>query len=166
MVTYSETYGTYSGLVVTSLASMAASATAGWQSVRVDNTTEKAQDYEIHVKLPMANTAPGGAKQVTICISPATYDGSTWFHSDQGTATLPTGAQGTTTIAVPNNLAVLDTLPYTTQNMTIQRTMRLSSFFGYGCMPMGFSIIIINDTGAAIGASPLVGVVPIHATSA
>jgi hypothetical protein len=165
LVTYSETYGTYSSLVVTSLASMAASATAGWQSARVDNTSEKAQDYEIHVKLPMANTAPGGGKQVTVYISAATYDGSTWFQSDQGTATLPTGTQGTTTIAVPNDLVILDTLPYTTQNMTLQRTMRLSSVFGYAAMPMGFSIIIIDDTGAAIGASPVVGVVPIHATS-
>jgi hypothetical protein len=148
------TYGTDTSMTVTALNSLANSATAGWQSIRVSNVSTRAKDYIIGIKLTMANTAPGNDKAAYVYICPFwTSDaGTTWYAASQGTTTLPTGAEGTTTIASPNNLRLLGVLNYTTQNMVLQDTFRLSDVFGT-TMPQGFSIIVINFTGAAIAAS-------------
>jgi hypothetical protein len=148
------TYGTDTNMTVTALNSLANSATAGWQSIRVSNVSTRAKDYIIGIKLTMANTAPANDKAcyVYICAFWTSDAGTTWYAASQGTTTLPTGAEGTTTIASPNNLRLLGVLNYTTQNMVLQDTFRLSDVFGT-TMPQGFSIIVINYTGAAIAAS-------------
>src|ERR1051325_3205281 len=123
-------YGTYTAITVTNLQSLASSSTAGWQSQRIDNQTSvKADDYELFFKLTTANTAPANDKAVYIYISPAitTDGGRTWLHSDQGTTTLPTGSEGTTTISSPNDLKLIGILNYTTQNMTMQGMFMMSS---------------------------------------
>lgn len=154
------TYGTYTALTVTSLQSLASSATAGWQSDRVDNqTTVRAIDYEIVVKLTTANTAPANDRAAYVFVSPAvtTDGGTTWLHADGGTATLPSGTQGTYTIGgvtTTNNLGLLGVLAYTTQNQTMQAVFRLSDL--YDTMPDGFSIIIVNFTGAALSTACVV----------
>lgn len=156
MATQNTSYGTYTAMTVTNLNSLANSATAGWQSARVDNQTSlKAMDYEVAVKLTMANTAPANDKAAYVYLSPAitTDGGTTWIHADGGTATLPSGSEGAYTIASPNDLTLLGALNYTTQNMVLQGVFLLSSVFGYGSIPDGFSIIIIDFTGAAISAS-------------
>lgn len=156
--TNSISYGTYTAMTVTNLQSLASSATAGWQSARVDNqTATKALDYEIVVKLTTANTAPANDKAAYVYLSPAvsTDGGTTWLHSDQGTTTLPTGSEGTTTIASPNNLKLLGVLSYTTAQMTMEGVFNLSNAVGQ-FMPDGFSIIIINFTGAALSTACVV----------
>lgn len=168
MATVSQSYGSTTTLTVTNLNSLASSATAGWQSAKVSNLSTKAIDYEINVKLTMANTAPANDKSVYVYVCPFyTSDaGTTWYASSQGTTTLPTGSEGTTTIASPNNLRLLGILNYTTQNMVLQDTFNLSNAFG-NTMPDGFSIIIINYTGAAISASSnIVEYTPINLTVA
>lgn len=150
MATQNIAYGAWTALTVTALQSLASSATAGWQSDRIDNTGTKAIDYEIMVKLPMANTAPANDRAVYVFASPAMYDGSSWYQGDGGTTTLPSGSQGTYTIAgvtTTNNLDLLRALSYTTQNQTIQGIMRLSDL--YDSMPDGFSLILDNYSGAA-----------------
>lgn len=146
------TYGTDTQLTVTNLNSLASNATAGWQSVRIENTATLALDYLISVKLDMANTAAANDKAVYIYISAAFYDGSAWFQDDGGTATLPGGSEGTYTIANPNNLKLLGVLAYTTADQVLQGTFLLSGAVGQ-YMPDGFQIIIINYTGAAVAAS-------------
>ncbi len=160
MATVNTAYGAYTALTVTNLQSLASSATAGWQSARVDNqTATKALDYEIVVSLPMANTAPANDKAVYVFISPAvtTDGGTTWLQADGGTTTLPSGSQGTYTIAgvtTTNNLDLLRALAYTTQNQTVQAVMRLSDL--YASMPDGFSIIVVNYSGAALSTGCVV----------
>lgn len=161
--------GSYNALTVTSLQSLANSATAGWQSDRIDNQSSvKALDYEITIKLPMANTAPANDRAAHVYISRAmtTDGGTTWLHDDQGTTTLPTGAQGTTTIvAGGGNMAPLGDLIYTTQNMTMEKSFLLSQAVGR-YMPDGFSIIIANFTGAALSTGCVVAIRPIYETVA
>jgi hypothetical protein len=129
-----------------------------------------ALDYEILVRLNMANTAPANDRAVYVFISPAvTSDGgTTWYHSDGGTTTLPSGTQGAYTIAgatTTNNLDLLRALSYTTADQVVQGTARLSDL--YDTMPDGFSIIIVNFSGAAVGASDnIVAVRPITQTVA
>lgn len=158
MATQNIAYGSYTAMTVTNLQSLASSATVGWQSARVDNQTSvKALDYEIFVKLTTANTAPANDKAMYVYISPAitTDGGSTWLQTDQGTATLPTGSEGASTIATPNNLKLLGVLSYTTQQMVCQGSFNLSSAVGQS-MPDGFSIIIVNYSGAALSTSCVV----------
>lgn len=166
--TNSISYGTYTAMTVTNLQSLASSATAGWQSARVDNqSATKALDFHIFVKLTTANTSPANDKAAYVYISPAitTDAGTTWLHADQGTGTLPTGSEGTTTIASPNNLRLLGVLEYTTQQMTMQKSFLLSNALGQN-MPDGFSIIIINFTGAALSTACVVAYRPLNTTNA
>lgn len=154
MATQNIAYGAYTALTITNLNSLANSATAGWQSDRISNLSTLALDYEILIRLNMANTAPANDRAVYVFISPAVYDGSTWYQADGGTTTLPSGTQGTYTIAgatTTNNLDLLRALAYTTADQVIQATMRLSDL--YDTMPDGFSIIIVDFSGAAVGAS-------------
>lgn len=165
MATVNIAYGTYTALTITNLNSLANSATVGWQSDRISNLSTLALDYEILVRLNMANTAPANDRAVYVFISAAVYDGSTWYQADGGTATLPSGTQGNYTIASANNLDPLAALAYTTADQVVQTTLRLSDL--YDTMPDGFSIIIVNFSGAAVGASDnIVAVRPITQTVA
>ena len=137
-------------MTVTNLNSLANSATAGRGSDSVTNY-RKASDYRIGVTLTMANTAPANDRAAYVYISPLYNNNGTWETASQGTTTLPTLTQGTTTIAQPNNLRLLGVLSYTTQNMVLRDSWSLSEIFPV--MPDGFKIIIINFTGAAISAS-------------
>ena len=165
--TTNVSYGTDVQMTVTNLNSLANSATAGWQSARIDNIASvKALDYEISVKVDLANTAPANDKAVYVYISSAFYDGTSWFQDDGGTATLPGGSEGTYTIASPNNLKILGVLAYTTADQIVQGTFLLSNAVGQ-YMPDGFQIIIINYTGAAVAASAnVVQYTPITETNA
>lgn len=168
MATVKISYGSYTAMTVTNLQSLASSSTAGWQSARVDNQTSTlAIDYEIFVKLTTANTAPANDKAAYVYVSPAitTDGGTTWLQSDQGTTTLPTGTEGTTTIATPNDLKLLGVLSYTTQQMVMQGSFLLSNAVGQN-MPDGFSLIIINFTGAALSTSCVVAYRAINLTVA
>jgi hypothetical protein len=158
MSTVKQEYGTYTAMTVTSLQSLASSISAGWQSDRVDlQTSVKPLDVEIFVKLTTANTTPANDKAMYVYICPmiTTDGGTTWLVSDQGTTTLPTGTQGTTTIATPNNLKLAGVLSYTTQQMVCQGSFNLSNAVGLS-MPDGFSIIILNFSGAALSTSCVV----------
>jgi len=158
MSTVKQEYGTYTAMTVTSLQSLSSSISAGWQSDRVDlQTSVKPLDVEIFVKLTTANTAPANDKAMYVYICPmiTTDGGTTWLVSDQGTTTLPTGTQGTTTIATPNNLKLAGVLSYTTQQMVCQGSFNLSNAVGLS-MPDGFSIIILNFSGAALSTSCVV----------
>lgn len=157
MANVNVAYGTYTALTVTSLQSLANSATAGWRSAIVSNQSALALDYEIFVSLPTANTAPASPSQMAVYIAPAmtTDGGTTWLLADQGTTTLPTTSQGTTTIATPNDLTLLGILSYTTQNMTCQGWFTLSNAVGQ-TMPDGFVVIIVNNSGAALSTGCVV----------
>jgi hypothetical protein len=131
------------------LGAMANSATVGWQSDSVGLRQWKCTDVKIGVKISMANTAPANDKAVYVYVYPIWYDGSTWYFASQGTTTFPTGANGTTTIASPNDLIPLGILSYTTQNMVMQKQFMLSNAFG-STMPDAFGIVLIDYSGAAL----------------
>lgn len=166
MPTISIDYGTDVQMTVTNLNSLASSATAGWQSDRVDNTTTKALDYQINFKIDLANTAAANDKAIYVYAVPWFYDGSTWTcGADGGTATPPSGTQGTYTIGATHNLKRLAISTYTTTDQVVYGQGNISSALG-DC-PHGWSLVIIDYTGAAIAASGnVVQYVPIKYTSA
>lgn len=161
MATVNYSYGTYTALSVTALQSLASSATAGWQSARVDNQTSvKALDYEFVFKLTAAATAAANDKAAYVFVSPAvtTDGGTTWLHADGGTTTLPSGTEGTYTIGgltTTNNLRLLTTLAYTATGQTMQGVAMMSDAMGMS-MPDGFSLVIVNYTGAALSTGCVV----------
>ena len=164
MVTVS--YGTLTTMTVTNLNGLASSATAGWQSVRIDNRTTLAIDYVINAKISFSSTATANDKAVYCYVSAATHDGTSWYHDDQGTTTLPTGTESTTTIANPHNLKLLGVLNYTGTGQICQGTFLLSNALGQ-YMPHGFSIILINFTGSnTLTAGNLVTYQPVMETIA
>lgn len=158
LASVTQTYGTYTALAVTALQNLANNSTVGWQSTLVDNqTSTKALDYEVMVKLTTANTAPANDRAMYVYVCPAmtTDGGSTWLYSDGGTGTLPNGADAAYTIASPNDLKLLGVLSYTTQQQVCQGNFNVSNAVG-ASMPDGFSIIIINFSGAALSTACVV----------
>lgn len=147
-----QDYGSYTAMTVTALNSLANSATVGWQSDRVDNLTTKALDYEILVELDLASTAPANDMCVYVFAVPWVYDGSTWHPADGGTATRPSGSQSSYTIGTNHNLRPLMTLAYTATGQVVSDVRPLSAAFG-GVMPDGWSLVIVNYSGAALAAS-------------
>jgi hypothetical protein len=163
VATIKQLYGDYVAMAVTALQSINSSATVGWGSARVSNLVTKATDYEIFVKLTTANTAPANDKMAYVYACPmmTTDGGTTWLVADQGTGTLPTGTDAASTIASPNNLKLLGLLSYTTTQMIMQGSWNLSNIFG-NSMPDGFSLIIVNFTGAALATACVVAYRPIN----
>lgn len=150
-VTQLPSYGSSTSMTVTNLNSLANSQTAGWQSARVDLTAGYT-DVLISVKLTMANTAPANDKAAYVYVVPWYYDGSTWFANTGGVTTVVSGSEGTYTLANPNDFLLGRPINYTTQQQVLQTSFNLSSVFG-NTMPSGFSLVIIDYTGAAISGS-------------
>jgi hypothetical protein len=166
MTTSSVYYGTRVAMTITNLANLANSATAGWQSAIVDNRSTLALDYQVSVKFPMANTAKANDCAVYVYAIPWLYDGSAWVPGgDLGTTTALTGSEGTMTLGATYNLIPAKILTYTATNQTIDGQFNISAITG-GLPAQGWSLAVINYSGAAIGASPVVQYVPLNVTSA
>jgi hypothetical protein len=157
------TYGAYSALNVTALQSLASSATVGWQSDRIDNTSTQALNYEIDLELTTANTAPANDKCIYVFICPWVYNGSGFRAAgDLGTVTAPGTSDSSVTIASPPNLKLLGAIQYTTQNATVRGHFQVCPGASAD-MPDAFTIIVINFSGAALSTSCIVSVRPIAA---
>lgn len=152
-----EGYGPYTAMNVAALQSLLNSATVGWQSDRVDNQTSVlALNYEILIELTTANTAPANDQRAYVYAIPWMFDGSTWHAGgDLGTVTAPSGTQGTATIALPPNAKLLGELNYTTAQMTMRGLFNLCPSVGSD-PPDGWSLVIINFTGAALATGCVV----------
>jgi len=166
MAVINQALGTYTALTVTNLQSLASSATAGWKSAAVSNVSVLALDYEILVYLPTANTAPANDKAIYVYVYSGVYTGSVWYYSDKGNTTVNDGAEGTSTIALPNAMRLARVLPYTTQQQIINSGgFYIAQCFG-GAMPDAFGIQIVNYTGAALSTGCIVAYRALTATSA
>ena len=161
MTTVNMDYGTDVQMVVTALDSLANSATAGWQSAMVDNTTEKAMAYQVNIELDLDATAAANDKAVTVYMVPWFWDGAAWKPgADGGTTTAPAGTEGTYTIAAGNSLIPVKVIPYVATGQVIHGSFQINQ------PPDGWSLVIINYTGAAIAATGnTVQYKPIHYVS-
>jgi hypothetical protein len=143
------TYSSATSMTVTNLNSLASSATAGWQSAVVDNTSNLYFDAIVQVKVDMANTAPANDK----CLYVLAYGGA-----ESGVYSNPaSGSEGSLTITkitnTGQNLRVLGVMPYTTADEVIESSpMSVAGAFG-GILPPYWGVAIINYSGAAIAAT-------------
>ncbi len=165
-------YGTYTAMTVTNLQSLAIDTSdpyAGWQSARVDNqTTTKADDFEIFTHLPTAATAPANDSAVYFYLVPwiTTDGGTTWTAGGNfGTTTLPTGSEATASMSDPNSMKGPIALPYKITSQIIQGFFTVGQLCG-GIVPDGWSLAFRNNCGAALSTGCVVAYRPITYTNA
>jgi len=139
---------------VTSLHSLANSATAGWSSAKVDNTSDLFLDAIVAVKLDPANTAPANLKAFFVFAYGGTNatDLTTTGATSGGTP----GTEGALTFpditANPIGLALVDKMPYVNADV-VQVSRALSIAAVFGILPPHWGIAILNHSGAALAAS-------------
>ncbi|MBK8772519.1 MAG: hypothetical protein IPM06_19135 [Rhizobiales bacterium] len=170
MTTLNPAYGTYTAMTVTNLQSLAIDTTdpyAGWQSARVDNQTSvKADDFEVQILLSTAATAPANDSLVYVYVVPWVYDGSAWTPAANfGTTTRPTGSEGTASISDPNSMKLAAVLPYKITSQPIDGFFNIAALFG-GIVPDGWSLALRNNCGAALGTGCVVAYRSITYTNA
>jgi len=141
-------YSNVQTMVTTNLQSLVSSATTGWQSAVVDNTTTTYDDALVQVVLAFDNVAPANSK----CAFVFAYSGL-----DTTYAYPATGTQGTVTLqditTNPTALRLIGTIPHLAANTTIQSScMSVAAAFG-GALPPKWGIIIVNHSGAALKSS-------------
>jgi len=141
-------YGTVTALTVTNLHSLASSATAGWQSAVIDNSSDLFEDAAVQVVLDFANTAPANDKAAYVYV----YSGLETTYTNPAS-----GSEGTVTltsvVTTAQNLAFLGSMPYNTADEVVESKVWSVAAVHGGIMPIKWGIIIINFSGAALAAS-------------
>lgn len=170
MATENIAYGTYTAMTVTNLQSLAIDTTdpfAGWQSAKVDNqTTTKADDFEVQILLSTAATAPANDSAIYVYVVPWIYDGSAWTPAANfGTTTRPTGSEATASISDPNSMRIAAVIPYKITSQPLDAHFTIAQLFG-GIVPDGWSLALRNNCGAALGTGCVVSYRPITFTVA
>lgn len=171
MATLNTGYGAYTAMTVTNLQSLANDSSdpfGAWQSARVANHATLAMDYEIVVDLSTAASAPANDQYAYLYLVPwvTTDGGTTWLQgANFGTTTLPTGSEGTASVSDPNSMKGPVAIPYKITSQRLNAYVSVASLCG-GVMPDGWSLVIRNCTGAALGTGCVVAYRAILPTSA
>lgn len=141
-------------LTVTNLHSLANSATAGWGSAAIDNSSNLYLDSQVMAHIAAVNTAPGSDKAFYIFTYGST-DGAIWTST--GTSGGTVGTEGLLTFPSISTLPVvmpsLGVLPYPVQNKALDGgPFTVARCFG-GVLPISWGIAVINFTGFQTAAS-------------
>ena len=154
MADIKRAFGTATAFTKTN-ANIATSATAGWMSNVIDNSSNKYLDALVHVELAAVNTAPANSKAVYLyAYALVDTGGSAYTSTGDGT---PSGSEGTITFpdvtanAIP--LPRLGVVPYPTQNKAINAgPFSVATCFG-GVLPPKWGIALINHTGMTLSVT-------------
>lgn len=136
-------------LTVTNLHSLASSATAGWQSAEIDNTSNLYLDSLVQCYFDTANTAPANSKCFYIFAASGAETGklSNPYSGTQGTLTL------LDVTANPQAARLIGVVPYTTTNENPPGSPMSVAAGNGGIHPPFWAVGIINHSGAALSAS-------------
>lgn len=149
-----EAFQSEQSMTVTNLHSLTNSATAGWSSASVDNSSNLYLANQVMVRIAAVNTAPG-SDQAAYLYAYASTDGS--IFTSTGTSGGTVGTEGTLTFPSVSTLSSLMPLvaaiPYPVQNKTLDAgAYNCASVFG-GILPTYWGLAIINFTGFTFAAS-------------
>lgn len=148
MATVLQAFSSVNTMTVTNLHSLASSATAGWQSAVVDNSSTLYLDALVQVVLDFANSAPANDKAVYVFA----YAGleTTYTNPASGSE----GAITLTSVATTaQNLRLIGVMPYNTADEVVESAVfSVAAAFG-GVLPTKWGLVLINFTGAALAAS-------------
>ncbi len=135
-------YGTSTTVTSTNLQSLASSATAGWQSSAIDNSSDLALGVLIYVSATLASGSPANDKTIYVSV----------YQSEDGTnySDNATGSEGTLTRRDPSNFYLLGSIACPTSGSLTYKQVFL---FAPAVMPRKWGIYINNFTGLAFTAA-------------
>lgn len=154
MADVKRAFGTATAFTKTN-ANLATSATAGWMSNVIDNSTNKYLDALVHAEFAAVNTAPANSKAIFL-YAYALVDSSGSAYTSAGSDT-PSGSEGTMTFpdvtvnAIP--LPLLGVVPYPVQNKALNGgPFSVARCFG-GILPPKWGIAMINHSGMTLSVT-------------
>lgn len=142
-------------MTVTNLHSLASSATAGWTSGYVDNTSNLYLDALVAIHIAAVNTAPANDKAIYVFAYGST-DGS--IFTSTGTSGGTVGTEGALTFPsiatpLPIVMPMIGVIPYPVQNKALDGgPFSVAKAFG-GILPPYWGVAILNYTGFTFAAS-------------
>lgn len=145
-------YGTATAFTKTN-ANLATSATAGWKSNVIDNTTNKYLDALVSIELAAVNTAPANSKAIFL-YAYSLIEGTAYASTGDGTID---GTEGTVTFPDVTTLGVviplLGVVPYPVQNKAINSPVfSVARCFG-GVLPDKWGIAMVNHSGMTLNVT-------------
>lgn len=153
-VLHTEIFSAETALTVTNLHSLASSATAGWSSASIDNSSTLYFDALVAVHIAAVNTAPGSDKTIYVFAYGST-DGS--IFTSTGTSGGTVGTEGALTFPSVSTLPILMPLigkvAYPVQNKALDGgPFSVRRAFG-GVLPKYWGVAILNFSGFTLAAS-------------
>ena len=154
MADVKEAFGSATAFTKTN-ANLASSATAGWMSNAITNSSNLYLDALVMIELAAVNTAPANSKAIFL-YAYALIDtgGSAYTSTGDGT---PSGSEGTLTFpdvtanAIP--MPLLGVVPYPTQNKAINGgPFSVARCFG-GILPPKWGVAMINHSGMTLSVT-------------
>jgi len=154
MASVKEAFGTATAFTKTN-ANIATSATAGWKSNAIDNSSNLYLDALIMVELAAVNTAPANSKAIFLYAF-ALIEGTEYTSTGDGTID---GSEGTVTFPDVTTLPVvaplLGVIPYPVQNKVIHSSaFSVAACFG-GILPPKWCIGMINHSGMTLSVTDI-----------
>lgn len=149
-----ESFGTATAFTKTN-ANLTNSATAGWMSNAIDNSSNLYMNALVTIELAAVNTAPANSKAVFLyAYGLIDTAGSAYTSTGDGT---PSGSEGTITFpdvtanAIP--IPVLGVVPYPVQNKAINGgPFSVARAFG-DVLPPKWGVAMINHTGMTLSVT-------------
>lgn len=134
-------YGTSTAITTTALATLASSATAGWQSAAIDNSADLALGVLIRLQVTLAAGSPANDKTVYVYV----------YESEDGTnyGDNATGAEGALTRRDPTNFKLIGTIACPDSGAL---TYKQTFLYAPGVMPRKWGLYVNNFTGLAFTA--------------
>lgn len=139
-------YGSATAITCT-LASLAASSTAGRSTLAVDNTTTKYLDALVRLEITTGSAALGGNKQVVAYV----YSSEDGTNYEQEEGNQP-GTDAAYTINANTVFRRAAIIPVATSSKLYGKVFSIAKLFG-GVLPRKWGLIIVNDTGTTLAAS-------------
>lgn len=159
-------YGTATAFTKTN-ANLATSATAGWQSNAIDNTSNLYLDALVEIELAAVNTAPANSRAIFLyAFALVDSSGSAYTSTGDG---VPSGSEGTITFPDITSLLVvmplLGFVPYPVQNKAINGgPFSVAACFG-GRLPPKWGVAMINHSGMTLNVTNI-KYIPVYNTVA
>lgn len=157
MASIKVVYGTAANFTKTN-ANLASSATAGWKSNAIDNSTNLFLDALVMLQLAAVNTAPANSKAIFLYAF-ALLDTAGSLYTSTGDGTID-GSEGTVTFpdvtTLPVDVPLLGVVPYPVQNKAINAgPFSVARCFG-GILPSKWGVAMVNHSGMTLSVTNIV----------
>lgn len=151
-----EKFSSATSLTLTS-ANLASSATAGWMSAVVDNSTNLYLDALVSIELAAVNTAPANHKRIYL-FAYGLVDTAGSAYTSTGAAT-PSGSVGTITFPDITTLEIvaplLGAVPYPVINVANNGgPFSVARCFG-GTLPSKWGVLMLNYSGMTLNVTAI-----------